>query len=266
MNASIVFLPLGLACLCVPTTWICPSDVRQRLASPMRRRREGLGPLLRTPNNWIDLVRAAAGAWMILRVFAPPASGQDELALIHLSAQALVIVLAAAAQTVWLNRPVRIVGPVFYLAGLTLAFSGPMTAGFALLLAFTCALLLGRVSLAFFFAPIGILVFGVLFKQPVIMSAVNAFIFFIPAFLAFASGQRLAFVRRPAMVRAARPAATAADFSSVAKIEEAKVIRPNFKLAAVSVRSSGSSIAIKPAKVGSGAPSIEAPRYKAALR
>src|SRR5580658_4667632 len=137
MNPAFLFLPLAILCLWIPTTIISPSGVRERLRNPMRRRDEGLVSLIRCKMNWVDLARSAFGGWLLQHVVLTYRAGQDDLSLVYTVAQFAVLFIAVLAQTIWIDRPVRIVGPAFFLAGLTLTASGPMVGGFALVLGFT---------------------------------------------------------------------------------------------------------------------------------
>jgi hypothetical protein len=137
----------------------------------------------------------------VQKPFQDSISSQDELAATFLVVQLAVLFLGVLAQTLWLHRPIRVIGPLFFVSGLTLALSGPLTGGFALVVAFCCALMLGRLSAMFIFVPVGLIGFGFLFGELGVMTAFNAGVYALPAFLAFTFGSRISFVRSTAEVR-----------------------------------------------------------------
>ena len=182
MNLAYIFMPVGILFLGVPATALCSSKVRARLRQPARRRESGMTSLARTPLNWVDLVRAGIGAWLIQNALSSARSGQDDLALIFLVVQVALISIAVLIQTIRLGRPMRVTGPLFFLSGLALVLCGPLVAGFALALGLSCALMLRRLGLVFAFVPPGVLVFGYLLGQLGIMTIVIAGAFALPLF------------------------------------------------------------------------------------
>jgi len=200
-----------------------------------RRREKGPFSLLRSPISWVDLVRGGAGAWLVEHVFQTATSGQEELATTFMAAQLAVLFLGVLAQTIWIDHSPRVMGPAFFLAGLTLVVSGPVVGGFALVLGFACALMLGRLSLAFRFVPATILAFGLLFHQFGLLTLFNALAFGLPAFLSFASGFRIVFARHAATPRTFASAPAPLEFPADPKAREAMVIRPDFRPSRVNI-------------------------------
>jgi hypothetical protein len=197
MNPAVLLLPLAILCLWTPSAVISSSEVKEKLRKPIRRRDEGLASLLRCKLNWIDLIRSAFGGWLLRHEVLTYRNGQDELGLVYTVVLYAVLLIAVLAQMIWVDRPLRVIGPTFFLAGLTLAVSGPMIGGFALVLGFTCALMLRRLSLSFFIVPLGLIAFSLLFDKVRLLVVFNAAIFALPALLAFAIGSRVSYVRRP---------------------------------------------------------------------
>ncbi len=227
MNLEYLLLPVGLVLLVVPTAVVCGPKMRERLDQPARRRNEGLTSLLRSRINWIDLIRGVAGAWLVQKPFQDSISPQDELATTFLAVQMAVIFMGALAQTLWLHRPARVIGPIFFLTGLTIALSGPMVGGFGLVTGFSCALIFGRLSTVFCLVPIALAAFGLLFHELGVMTVFNAGIFALPAFLAFTLGIRISFVRRSATVTN-RVVGTVPSVEVEATPEVGSLIRPDF--------------------------------------
>ncbi len=210
MTLDYVLVPAGIILLGVPATVIATAKVREKMRSPARRREDGfksLGRLAFTPINWIDFVRAGAGAWMIQHSLSPASSGQDDLAMAYLAVKLAIIILCAGAQTIWLDRPIRVVGPLFYMTAFSLVVCGPLVAGFALPLGFGVALMLRRLSLIFALVPAGLLGFSGLFGQLDLPTMAVSAAFALPAFLSFALHIRIAFACRPTEATPAVPAA-----------------------------------------------------------
>ncbi len=204
MGLGYLLLPVGAALLAVPSSVVCGAKIRARLNQPARRHSEGARPLLRCWINWVDLLRGAGGAWLVQRAFQDTLSSQDELAPTLLAVQLSILLVCVLAQTLLLRRPVRVIGPVFFLAGLTLALSGPQTGGFALAFGLACALMIGRLSLVFYVMPVALVGFAVVFRELSPLTMFNAAVFGLPAFLGFTFGTRISFVRRPAEIRSRR--------------------------------------------------------------
>jgi hypothetical protein len=246
MNLEYLLLPLGVACLVVPTSVICGGKMRERLNQPVRRHNEGLASLIRSPLNWIDLARAAAGAWLLQDGFKGTLASGDELAMTFLAIQFVVLFAGVLAQTLLFGKPVRVIGPLFFLTGITLVVSGWLTGGFALVIGYACALMVRRLSIVFVLVPPALIAFGVLFHEISVATAFNAAVFALPTFLCFRYGTRISFVRSPAThgmkpkkLKAAKGAAAAAapEASAEAALEAmsetmpevAPVIRPDFE-------------------------------------
>jgi hypothetical protein len=214
MSLGYLLLPVGTVLLAVPTSVVCGAKIRARLNQPARRRSEGPLPLVRCWINWADLLRGAAGVWLVQRAFQDTLSSQDELAPTLLAVQLSILLVGVLAQTLLLRRPVRVIGPVFFLAGVTLALSGPLTGGFALAFGLACALMMGRLSLVFYVMPVALVAFGIIFREFGAMTAFNAAVFSLPAFLGFTFGTRISFLRRPAEIRGWRAHAAPARASA----------------------------------------------------
>jgi hypothetical protein len=235
MNFDYLLLPLGLLCLGIPSPVMCSARVREKLRQPSRRRENTCGAMLTNPINWVDLVRGAGGAWLVQHVLQIAHNGQDDLARTFMVAQLAVLFLGVVAQTVWFDRTPRIIGPVFFLVGFTLAVSGPLTGGFAVMLGFACALMLRSLRLAFRFVPVAILGFAGLFHTAGLFTIFNAAMFGLPFFLSFASGTRLAFARTPQPARNLGYRPVSVEFPEGAKTQEAVVIRPDFTPSRVNI-------------------------------
>jgi hypothetical protein len=115
--------------------------------------------------------------------------------------QIALLCIGVMAQTVWFSPKLLPIGPTFYLVGLTLMLCGPMVGCFGLVLGYTSALMLRRLSLSFFFVPASLAAFALLFHRFGLMTVFNALAFALPMLLAFALGERIAYARRPVKTR-----------------------------------------------------------------
>jgi len=201
MNLDYYLLPLALICLWMPAVVMSSKAVKEKLRQSVRRHEDGFLSLFRSRVNWIDLVRGAAGAWLVQLLVQHQTSdfrsGEDDLRWVFTCLQIAILFIGVVMQTVWIDQKARIIGPVFYLTGLTLIASGFKVGSFALILGFACALMLRRLSYSFLVLPVSLAAFGALFHQLGLMTAVNAGLFAFPLVLAFASDTRLSYVRRP---------------------------------------------------------------------
>jgi hypothetical protein len=201
MNPEYYLLPLALLCLWTPAVVVSSAEVREKLRQQVRRHDDGFTSLFRNWVNWLDLVRSAAGAWMLQRVVSTFSVGQDDLTTIILCAHLAILAMGVLAQTMWFSQKPLVIGPAFYLVGLTLVVCGPQVGFFGLALGYTCALMLRRLSLSFFFIPASLVAFALLFHRFGMMTVFNATAFALPVLLAFALGERIAYARRPVKSR-----------------------------------------------------------------
>jgi hypothetical protein len=197
MNLAYVTVPVGIVLLCLPTTLISPQKLKDKMRQAARRHESGMGSIARARINWIDLFRAAAGAWMVQYGLPVGGSGDDQNMAFEI-AQIAIFSLAVLMQTIWIDKPVRIIGPLFYFTGLSLVVCGPLVAGLAIALGLGCALMLRRLRIVFLITPAVLLSFAYLFREMGAMMMIMAGAFALPAFLSFALGIRIAFARRPA--------------------------------------------------------------------
>lgn len=201
MNPDYIMLPLALLCLWIPAVLVSSGIVRDKLRQQVRRHDDGFTSLARNWVNWLDLTRGFAGAWMLQRVITTFSVGQDDLTAAIMMVQLAILAIGVLAQTVWYNQKLLVIGPTFFLVGMTIAICGPQVGAFGLALGFVSSLMLRRLSLSFLFAPVSLVAFGVLFHRFDLMTVFNAAAFTLPVVLAFACGERIAYARRPVKTR-----------------------------------------------------------------
>lgn len=209
MNMDYLFLPIGIVCLWAPSSLMASASVKTKIRQGIRRNHEGLASLLRCRLNWIDLVRAALGAWLVQHYVASFHDLDSDTRWIPTAAEVAILSIGVLAQIVWLDRKLNIIGPVFFLAGLTMVVCGPLVGGFSLVLALNCALMFRKLGSCFLFGPASVAAFALLFHQLGLLTVIAASLFALPLVLAFATGSRLAFVRTPLPPKRALPRAPA---------------------------------------------------------
>ncbi len=139
-------LPLALLLLWFPRQWL---RVGPKVLKKGRSRRAGELPeaedagLLWTkefgkPRNWVDLLRAAIGAFAIAHVCFTRGDGADDSVTIIIPViVSLLLISAVVIQTVRFESRLAMVAPVFFAIGLGFALIGWKAAFFATVAAWT---------------------------------------------------------------------------------------------------------------------------------
>jgi hypothetical protein len=195
MNFDYLLLTLTVVGLWTPAYVLLPSFTKQKIAH-CRRRDEGIGTLLASPFNWLDLARSTGCTWILLNSVFDFEKGQDELALVFTFVRLAILGIGVLLQTIWFGRQRCVIGPVFFLTGICLVLAGLAVGGFGLALALTFAMKLRRLSFVFLIAPVCLAAFGVFFGQIGLNTVASSGFFALPLFFAFAINTRLSFVRR----------------------------------------------------------------------
>jgi hypothetical protein len=234
MTLAYLLLPVGVVLLGTPGTLMTSSKVLAKMRQTSRRHELGLTSLARAGINWIDLSRAAAGAFIIQYALPLGSAGQTEIFTAYLGAQMAIIALSVVAQTVWLGKPIRVTGPLFYLSGLSIVICGPLVAGLAIPLGVGCALMVRRLSLSFVFVPFCIMSFAILFGSIGLLTVAVALGFLLPSMLSFSANGRIAYARNPKETRAVdRPDNT--DASAERQDGPGEVIAPGFRTSQIKI-------------------------------
>lgn len=106
------------------------ADLQKVLLSSRRRTFVTPAAAARVWQNWVDLARATAGAYLLTEgVTADPNLHAAELN--ELLMEGLILGVALVPQTVRLMRTVKILAPIFYLCGLTLVLGNWPQGAFA---------------------------------------------------------------------------------------------------------------------------------------
>jgi hypothetical protein len=122
--------------------------------------------ILSLPQHYLDLVRAFGGAWLLTHSVAPNPDAAGLLRFAAFGAVTASAVVAVALQALVCRERDSVHAPFAFLIGLALGVLPPLTAGAALIFAFT--LTVGsRVPALFFFAlAASSVVFGFVFIGP----------------------------------------------------------------------------------------------------
>ena len=145
-----------------------------------------------TPINWIDFIRALAGAWVLRELVVTTEAGASVPGVPLILVQGGILGVGALSQTVWRDDGLIVIGPVFYIAGAAMFLVSWQVALFAVLLGITLAQMLGRLSWMFAFAPFFFLVFAVVFGGFGLWLPVGAGLFVVPPLVAVGARAPLA--------------------------------------------------------------------------
>jgi len=136
MLASWLLLILGIGLLVFPAPH--PASLFRREIPGPGMEGHNLIEMMKCWQNWVDLIRAGAGAWILTHF--PLAIGswfQGGVNRVALMAQMIILTSGVIVQCIRFRREFRVVAPCFYLQGVTLAFSWPELGLFAVLAAWT---------------------------------------------------------------------------------------------------------------------------------
>jgi hypothetical protein len=235
MTLDKLMLALAVVGLWLPGALLMSKTVRTKVRQQVRRQDEGLLALFRCRVNWVDLIRSGVCVWLVRETLATLGAGKTEFATLLTFSELGILLIAVLMQTIWFDPKPSAVGPLFFLTGLTLVYSGAQLGGFALALGLTVALMVRRLSATFLSVPIALAIFGYVFGRLGLSTIGNGLFFALPAFLAFAFGSRIAFVRLPPK---SKPQAVA-----VAGVEPAKAAAASTKeINPTALRPVGSSV------------------------
>jgi hypothetical protein len=189
------FLLLAVVLLWVPF-WL-PAELRSRLGPRPRLARATLTGLLKTPLNWIDLIRAAAAVWLLRHVAIevdPSVTGAGMRAFLL---QAGVLTVGLLLQTIRVRPRIFFLAPVFYLCGVTLLLPDFWVGGFAVFVGWFFAV---GGQKPFFLLPgmaVALGVGGLLLEGFSLRIPLAIGLLLLPLFLSFLFQHRLVFLSKP---------------------------------------------------------------------
>ncbi len=128
MIVNWLYVVAGLVLLMPPL----PFSSAQQKCLWSSRRRTAVTPLAATRvwQNWVDLIRAAAGTWLLTNGIQSEAD-VDMSRLNEVMTEGFLLGTALALQTIRMMRHVKFLAPIFYLCGMTLILGGWPQGAFA---------------------------------------------------------------------------------------------------------------------------------------
>ncbi|MBM3833425.1 MAG: hypothetical protein FJ403_09155 [Verrucomicrobia bacterium] len=181
---------ISLALLLPPP--LLAGSLRKSVMKP-RRYATQPGALLKPWQNWVDLIRAAIGAYLLTKVAVEVLPDVKGAGIKALSVEAAVCTVAILLQMVRVSPGIQLIAPVFYLSGLTLVLAGYTSGGFAVFVGWLFAI--GGKNAAYQLPIMGValaIAGSVLeLSLPLIL---NCGLIFVPLVLAFLFQKQLAFV------------------------------------------------------------------------
>lgn len=85
--------------------------------------------MAKSGRNWLDVARAALGAWLLAEVALQVVPGQPHSMVAVLVAQGILLAVGVLLQTVFYNEGVLLAAPVCYLTGIVLGNAGLIEGG-----------------------------------------------------------------------------------------------------------------------------------------
>lgn len=194
MNVDPLSLALALLLLWAPIMLLVRQSMRDRLKNPIRNRSATIGRMLLTPLNWIDFVRAGAGTWVLREIALTIDPGVIGLGTLLLVVHAAIFAIGMLLQTIWHDEELIVMGPLFYLAGVSGLLVSWQVALFAILLGVTLAQMFNRLSWLFLVVPVLFLVFSKLFGGLGLSMALAAGLYVLPLLIASSAQTPVAFM------------------------------------------------------------------------
>jgi hypothetical protein len=125
---------LGLALLLLWFPMLTGARISFELSQPVVRE-VTLQQMMSLVWNWVDLLRAALGTWILGKlawtITASTPATVDEARNLALLIQAGALAAGVLLQTLRFKRGLVVLGPVFYLSGITVVMTGWVTGPFA---------------------------------------------------------------------------------------------------------------------------------------
>jgi hypothetical protein len=190
-NIDLFLAAIALLCLPLPHS---VSKAHAALGYKVRTPHGTLGGMARTWQNWLDLARGAAGAYLLMdqAIDLPAPTPGSQLQVLGI--QAGVLVSGLLLQVLRIEGGLRVFAPVFYLSGVTTFLVGSIESDFALLFGWAFALGMRDPRLQLPVMGVALAAAGYFFGglRPVL--TLNCALIFAPLLLAVLCQKRLLFV------------------------------------------------------------------------
>lgn len=189
-----LYLAVAVVLLLVPL----PMKESERRYVMRSRRNATSNATLMLPmwQNWVDLVRAGVGAYVLvhLAIRADPAVAGAGTKLVALHGS--VLAAGLLVQSVRVGEEFRLICPIFYLCGLTLVLSGYDVGGFAVFVGWLFAVGGGRAAYQLPIMGVALAAGAYTLGNLQLPLILNVVLIFLPLFLAFVFRQPMAYVAR----------------------------------------------------------------------
>jgi hypothetical protein len=194
------WLLFALALLAPPP--VLSSELRRVVSSARRSAALRAASLARPWQNWLDLIRAILGTWVLVELAIAPAPGkggvgQSKILLVQFGILAVALVfqiMRLDLKTSRSEQKLQLLAPIFYLCGITLVLSG-LTGVFAVFVGWVFAISSKNPAYQLPAMGTALLAGGYVFGLG-LMLAGNLALILVPFFEAFVLRKRLVFVGR----------------------------------------------------------------------
>jgi hypothetical protein len=168
-----------------------------------------VGQMLRAWQNWVDFLRAGAGAYLLHEWALRTVPGVEGAEVKKLAVEASLFTISLVLQIVRFEKITQLIGPVFYLSGITLALSGLTIGLFAVCVGWVFYIGGGKPGLLLPTAGVALGAAGYVFGLDLFL-LLNGVLILTPLFLEFLLQKPLLFVACPPVTipPQPRPAAT----------------------------------------------------------
>jgi hypothetical protein len=155
-----------------------------------------LGGLLRTWQNWVDLLRAGGGIWLLLNLSINPDPADPRSPALVLQLQLGLVLIGVVIQTFRLSSEVNLFAPLFYLTSLTLILGGTVEGSFAVICGWTMAIGTRDFRYLLPITAVGLLLSALAFQVYSLSLAANLLFVLLPVGVATLFHKRLWFLAR----------------------------------------------------------------------
>lgn len=192
LDHALLLLAVLLLCLPFPTL-----SKRFRVHSLLTRySRPDLGAVTGNWKNWVDMLRGAVASYVAIEAILALSASLVEWEWIATWVALGVLLLGVTFQTFRLPTPITLVGPIFYLSGLTLVLPGYFEGAFAVLFGWIFAF--SAKDLRFQLPAMGIALglVGFFNESLNLLLLSNILLVCFPLLASLLSGKRLVFLTR----------------------------------------------------------------------
>jgi hypothetical protein len=191
MEINWIYLVIAILLLWIPAPFFYPEEAKGRLVSNVYAFDYNLFNYLGAWQNWLDGIRAFAGAFCLIHLAVFPDDTVENTRHLVLGFNAGVLGIAAVLQTVHKNRIVFFVAPMFYLWGVTLVLSDWVLGVYAIVAGLCASVMSNSLDLKLWITAGVLAVFGYMLKGVELNVALNVILVIIPLALAYSCNNHL---------------------------------------------------------------------------